>query len=174
MAELDDMRRGGCPSAFIVDDNFIGDKKKRKALLAKSRMEEPKLPLPYDRILARPGRGSRADGHDVGRISQRLHRDRDPARRVAPRNQEIPKYSGRGDSLRARQNPNAGSTSAGFIVGFDSDDKRIFDDQFRFIQAGITLAMVGMLKPSPPRRYIKGCPPKAALTWPTKVRSEPM
>ncbi len=40
--------------------------------------------------------------------------------------------------------------NAGFIVGFDSDDKGIFEDQFRFIQEnGITLAMVGMLQAIP-------------------------
>src|SRR5205085_12532875 len=33
VAELDDMRRAGFHSAFIVDDNFIGNKKKAKALL---------------------------------------------------------------------------------------------------------------------------------------------
>jgi len=39
---------------------------------------------------------------------------------------------------------------AGFIVGFDSDDREIFEEQFRFIQDnGITLAMVGMLQAIP-------------------------
>ena len=33
LAELDDMRRAGFFSAFIVDDNFVGNKKKVKALL---------------------------------------------------------------------------------------------------------------------------------------------
>ncbi len=35
VAELDDMRRVGFHSAFIVDDNFIGNKKKAKDLLEK-------------------------------------------------------------------------------------------------------------------------------------------
>jgi hypothetical protein len=40
--------------------------------------------------------------------------------------------------------------SAGFIVGFDNDDRSIFEDQFRFIQDnGILLAMVGMLTAVP-------------------------
>ncbi len=59
----------------------------------------------------------------------------------------------RGDSLEAKlaRIQNAGlDINAGFIVGFDSDDKQIFDDQFRFIQDnGITLAMVGMLQAIP-------------------------
>ena len=47
VAELDDMRRVGFHSAFIVDDNFIGDKKKAKALLEKliPWMEEHNYPL---------------------------------------------------------------------------------------------------------------------------------
>ena len=47
VAELDDMRRAGFHSAFIVDDNFIGNKKKAKALLAKliPWMEEHGYPL---------------------------------------------------------------------------------------------------------------------------------
>ncbi len=59
----------------------------------------------------------------------------------------------RGDSLEAKlaRIQQAGlDINAGFIVGFDSDDKGIFDDQFRFIQDnGITLAMVGMLQAIP-------------------------
>ena len=59
----------------------------------------------------------------------------------------------RGDSLAAKlaRIQDAGlDINAGFIVGFDSDDKEIFEDQFRFIQDnGITLAMVGMLQAIP-------------------------
>jgi radical SAM superfamily enzyme YgiQ (UPF0313 family) len=59
----------------------------------------------------------------------------------------------RGDSLAAKlaRIQNAGlDINGGFIVGFDSDDKTIFEDQFRFIQDnGITLAMVGMLQAIP-------------------------
>jgi radical SAM superfamily enzyme YgiQ (UPF0313 family) len=50
-----------------------------------------------------------------------------------------------GDQLARIQNAGI-DINAGFIVGFDSDDKKIFEDQYRFIQDnGITLAMVGML-----------------------------
>jgi radical SAM superfamily enzyme YgiQ (UPF0313 family) len=59
----------------------------------------------------------------------------------------------RGDSLGsklARIQAAGLDINAGFIVGFDSDDKGIFEDQFRFIQEnGITLAMVGMLQAIP-------------------------
>ena len=59
VAELDDMRRAGFHSAFIVDDNFIGNKKKAKALLEKliPWMEQHNYPAaPDDRGQHRPGR----------------------------------------------------------------------------------------------------------------------
>jgi radical SAM superfamily enzyme YgiQ (UPF0313 family) len=40
--------------------------------------------------------------------------------------------------------------TAGFIVGFDSDDEDIFDEQFDFItQAGIAMAPIALLTPIP-------------------------
>ena len=68
--------------------------------------------------------------------------------------QETKKFQNvRGDSLEAKlaRIQAAGiDINAGFIVGFDSDDKEIFEDQYRFIQDnGITLAMVGMLQAIP-------------------------
>ena len=39
---------------------------------------------------------------------------------------------------------------AGFIVGFDNDDERVFDEQFDFIQRnGIAIALVSILSPIP-------------------------
>jgi radical SAM superfamily enzyme YgiQ (UPF0313 family) len=41
-------------------------------------------------------------------------------------------------------------TAAGMIVGFDTDDEQIFDDQYTFLQAaGIPIAMVGLLQAIP-------------------------
>jgi len=41
-------------------------------------------------------------------------------------------------------------TVAGMIVGFDTDDAKIFDDQYEFLQeAGIPIAMVGLLQAIP-------------------------
>ena len=63
VAELDDMRRPGFHSAFIVDDNFIGDKKKAKALLEQAHSLDGGARLPAatdDRGQHRPGRGCRS------------------------------------------------------------------------------------------------------------------
>jgi hypothetical protein len=59
----------------------------------------------------------------------------------------------RGDSLenKIRRIRDGGLVvQAGFIVGFDSDDELIFDEQFEFIQrAGIAQALVARLSPVP-------------------------
>ncbi len=151
LAELDSMRRAGFHSAFIVDDNFIGNKKKAKALLEKiiPWMEchdyplrlttEASINLADDPVLLelmyRANFRSVFIGIETPRIDSL---------------EETRKFQNTsGDSMEAKlaRIQNAGlDINAGFIVGFDSDDKSIFDEQFRFIQDnGITLAMVGML-----------------------------
>jgi hypothetical protein len=58
-----------------------------------------------------------------------------------------------GDSLLAKLERIRASglgVSGGFIVGFDNDDERIFDEQFEFIQAsGIATLSISLLTPLP-------------------------
>jgi radical SAM superfamily enzyme YgiQ (UPF0313 family) len=155
VAELDDMRRAGFHSAFIVDDNFIGDKKKAKALLAKliPWMEEHGYPL-------RLTTEASIDLAEDAELMDMMYRANFRSVFIGvetPRLdslKETKKFQNvRGDSLgdKLTRIQNAGlDVNAGFIVGFDTDDKGIFEDQFRFIQEnGITLAMVGMLQAIP-------------------------
>ncbi len=155
VAELDDMRCAGFHSAFIVDDNFIGNKKKAKALLEKliPWMEQHNYPL---RLTTEASIDLAEDAELLDMMYRANFRSvfigiETP--RVDSLN-ETKKYQNvRGDSLGSKlaRIQRAGiDVNAGFIVGFDSDDKGIFDDQFRFIQEnGITLAMVGMLQAIP-------------------------
>ena len=155
VAELDDMRRAGFKSAFIVDDNFIGDKKKAKALLNQiiPWMQQHDYPL----RLTTEASVNLADDAELLELMYQANFRSVFIGIETPREaslQETKKYQNiRGDSLDAKllRIQNAGlDINAGFIVGFDSDDKAIFDDQFRFIQDnGITLAMVGMLQAIP-------------------------
>lgn len=155
VAELDDMRRVGFHSAFIVDDNFIGDKKKAKALLEKliPWMEEHNYPL----RLTTEASIDLAEDPELMEMMYRANFRSVFIGIETPRLdslKETKKFQNvRGDSLEeklARIQRAGLDINAGFIVGFDSDDKRIFDDQFRFIQNnGITLAMVGMLQAIP-------------------------
>lgn len=155
VAELDDMRRAGFHSAFIVDDNFIGNKKKAKALLFEliPWMERHNYPL---RLMAEAS----IDLADDTELLELMYRANFRSvfigietPRVASLNETKKFQNTRGDSLAAKLGriQSAGlDVSGGFIVGFDSDDKGIFDDQFQFIQEnGITLAMVGMLQAVP-------------------------
>jgi radical SAM superfamily enzyme YgiQ (UPF0313 family) len=155
VAELDDMRRAGFHSAFIVDDNFIGNKKKAKALLSEliPWMERHNYPL---RLMAEAS----IDLADDAELLELMYRANFRSvfigietPRLASLNETKKFQNTRGDSLGAKlaRIQSAGlDVSGGFIVGFDSDDKGIFDDQFQFIQEnGITLAMVGMLQAVP-------------------------
>jgi radical SAM superfamily enzyme YgiQ (UPF0313 family) len=155
VAELDDMRRAGFHSAFIVDDNFIGNKKKAKALLEQlvPWMEQHNYPL----RLTTEASIDLADDPELLELMYRanfrsvfigIETPRLDSLRETKKFQNV-----RGDSMEAKlaRIQTAGlDVNAGFIVGFDSDDKGIFEDQFRFIQDnGITLAMVGMLQAIP-------------------------
>jgi radical SAM superfamily enzyme YgiQ (UPF0313 family) len=155
VAELDDLRRAGFHSAFIVDDNFIGNKKKAKSLLEQiiPWMEEHGYPL----RLTTEASIDLADDEELLELMYRANFRSVFIGIETPRMEslkETKKFQNiRGDSLEAKlaRIQAAGlDINAGFIVGFDSDDKAIFEDQFRFIQDnGITLAMVGMLQAIP-------------------------
>ncbi len=155
ITELDDMRKVGFHSVFIVDDNFIGNKKKAKELLHKlvPWMEEHKYPL----RLTTEASIDLADDAELLDLMYRANFRSVFIGIETPRLEslkETKKFQNvRGDSLDAKlaRIQNAGlDINAGFIVGFDSDDKQIFEDQFQFIQGnGITLAMVGMLQAIP-------------------------
>ena len=155
VAELDDMRRVGFHSAFIVDDNFIGNKKKAKALLEKliPWMEEHNYPL----RLTTEASIDLAEDPELMEMMYRANFRSVFIGIETPRMdslKETKKFQNvRGDTLEAKlaRIQAAGlDINAGFIVGFDSDDKNIFEEQFRFIQDnGITLAMVGMLNAIP-------------------------
>jgi radical SAM superfamily enzyme YgiQ (UPF0313 family) len=140
---------------FIVDDNFIGNKKKAKALLEKliPWMEAHKYPL---RLTTEASIDLAEDPELLDLMYRANFRSvfigiETP--RVDSLNETKKFQNVRGDSLGAKlaRIQRAGlDINAGFIVGFDSDDKEIFEDQFRFIQEnGITLAMVGMLQAIP-------------------------
>ncbi len=151
LAELEDMRRAGFFSAMIVDDNFIGNKKAAKELLRAIVLwqEENGYPLRLNTEASL----NLADDPELLELMYRANFRSVFIGIETPRAaslEETKKFQNtRGDSIEAKlaRIQNAGlDISAGFIVGFDSDDAEIFEDQFRFIQEnGILLAMVGML-----------------------------
>ncbi|OQA01521.1 MAG: Ribosomal protein S12 methylthiotransferase RimO [Planctomycetes bacterium ADurb.Bin412] len=139
---------------FIVDDNFIGNKKNVKAMLPHLIRWQKEHNYPFQIITE---------------ASVDLARDPELMKMMSQANfnkvflgLETPSL----DSLKEcnkLQNTNTDleesirilhtnglQVMGGFIVGFDSDTKRIFEDQIRFIQnSGVVTAMVGILNALP-------------------------
>lgn len=155
LAELEDMRKAGFFSAFVVDDNFIGNKGKAKELL--------RLIIPWQKEHGYPLKLSTEASVNLADDPELLELLYEANFRHIFMGIETPREASlketkklqntRGDSLDlklARVQAAGIDIYAGFIVGFDSDDDLIFDEQFDFIQRnGIQLAMIGMLSAIP-------------------------
>jgi len=162
LRELDALyARGWRSSVFIVDDNFIGNKRKLKAEILPAIIEwmkkksfpfwlftEASINLSDDDELVQlmveanfnmvfvgietPNEDSLAE---CGKLQ---NKNRDMAASV----KKLQNYGLRVDG--------------GFIVGFDSDPHTIFEDQISFIQrSGIVTAMVGLLNAPPGTRLYR-------------------
>jgi len=154
MAEVQEIYRLGVHNVFVVDDNFIGNKKEAKELLrALSEwqeangyplefMTEVTLNIAQDDELLQLMRQANFTSIFVGIETPR-----------AASLQETHKLQNlRGSLLESvHRIQRAGmEIMAGMIVGFDHDDPSIFDEQFRFIQeARIPVSMTGMLNAMP-------------------------
>jgi radical SAM superfamily enzyme YgiQ (UPF0313 family) len=151
VAEVDAQYKLGARVIFLVDDNFIGNKKAAKELL--ELLVEWQEKNSYPVRLSTEASINLADDPRLLELMYRANFRHVFIGIETPRMdslKEVKKLQNtHGDSLEAKlaRIQNAGlDIHAGFIVGFDSDDHKIFDDQFEFIQNnGILLAMVGML-----------------------------
>jgi radical SAM superfamily enzyme YgiQ (UPF0313 family) len=161
IAEVEDLRtRGWREAVFVVDDNFIGDRKKTKVLLAElvswrartrthiNFLTEASVNLAQDpellELMVAAGFRKVFLGIETPAIESltechKLHNTR-------------------GDLLTAVRTIQAAGLEVmgGFIVGFDSDPRDIFARQFEFIQrSGVATAMVGLLTALPETRLYK-------------------
>ncbi|MEM7410763.1 MAG: radical SAM protein [Myxococcota bacterium] len=151
IAELDEMRQAGFFSAMVVDDNFIGNKKEAKEVLRQIIPWQKKHNYPLR--ISTEASINLADDPELLELMYEANFRQVFIGIETPRKEsleETKKFQNtRGDSLEdklARIQRAGLDIAAGFIVGFDSDDLGIFDDQYAFIQDnGIQLAMVGML-----------------------------
>jgi radical SAM superfamily enzyme YgiQ (UPF0313 family) len=154
LAEVSAIHRLGISNIFVVDDNFIGNKKEAKALLAAVAdwqqqrghpiefMTEVSLNVAHDDELLGLMKAANFATVFVG-----IESPRGASLAEAGKRQNL-----RGDLLRAVHRIQAVGIQvmAGMIVGFDSDDTSIFEEQFRFIQdARIPISMTGMLNAMP-------------------------
>ena len=155
IAELETLRlQGWKDMVFIVDDNFIGDKKRTKALLRE-------MIAWRDRV--QPGMGffteasvNLADDAELCELMVKAGFKKvfvGIETPVAESLQECHKLQNKSRDLVAsiQTLQRAGmEVMGGFIVGFDNDQHDIFKRQFEFIQrSGVVTAMVGLLQALP-------------------------
>jgi len=158
IAELEALRvRGWKEMVFIVDDNFIGDKRRTRALL-------------HEMVAWRERTG--AEMGFLTEASVNLADDADLCALMAKAGftkvfvgietpsveslEECRKLQNSGrdlvEAVRTLQQRGL-EVMGGFIVGFDSDKTDIFKRQFEFIQrSGVVTAMVGLLTALPQTR----------------------
>jgi len=158
VAELDALRQHGWSEmVFIVDDNFIGDKKRTKALLreliawiSRTRatmgfLTEASVNLADDaelcELMVKAGFTKVFVGIETSSVEAL---------------EECRKLQNKGRDLvqTVQTLQRAGlEVMGGFIVGFDSDKQDVFKRQFEFIQrSGVVTAMVGLLTALPQTR----------------------
>lgn len=147
-------------SIFFVDDNFIGDKNKTKKILKgisrwkrlrKSNftfMTQVSLNISEDQELMNLMKKAGFNSVFIGLET--------PSEESLA---ECGKFQNKGRDLISSVltlYKNGFEVSAGFIVGFDSDDETIFKRQIEFIQnTGVVVAMIGMLQALPGTRLYK-------------------
>jgi radical SAM superfamily enzyme YgiQ (UPF0313 family) len=154
MREIEECHRLGAKQVFIVDDNFIGNKKLAKDLLREMAAwsernghpidfnTEVSLNVAQDDELLSLMRAARFTTIFIGIESPR----------VASLEETHKTQNLRGDLLGAVHKIQSYGIQiqAGMIVGFDHDDATIFDEQLRFVQeARIPVSMTGMLQAMP-------------------------
>ncbi|MCA9521290.1 MAG: B12-binding domain-containing radical SAM protein [Myxococcales bacterium] len=150
VAEVEALVERGADALFFTDDNFIGNRRYAKELLAalieyrRGRSQtlqfytQVSLNLALDdellRLMVEAGFTRVFIGIESPRTSSLLEA-----------NKKQNTAGGMIDNLRKIQRAGL-FVWAGMIVGFDADDETIFEEQFAFLQeAGIPVAMLGML-----------------------------
>jgi radical SAM superfamily enzyme YgiQ (UPF0313 family) len=154
MREIGECHRLGARQVFIVDDNFIGNRKLAKELLRELArwgcergypldfQTEVSLNVAQDQELLALLHAANFTTLFIGIESPRAE-----SLLETKKTQNL-----RGDLLESirRIQEHGMQVQAGMIVGFDHDDESIFEEQLRFIQeARIPVSMTGMLQALP-------------------------
>jgi radical SAM superfamily enzyme YgiQ (UPF0313 family) len=152
--ELDTLRRVGWRGpVFIVDDNFIGNKKSVRKLLPELAEWQERHGYPFELFTEASVNLADDDAllSDMRRAGfYRVFLGIETP--VAESLKEAQKSQNRGDLVeQVKKIQSYGmEVMAGFIVGFDNDPEDIFERQIKFIRdSAIPLAMVGLLNALP-------------------------
>jgi len=159
LAELDALYyQGWRQSVFIVDDNFIGNKRKLKAEILPAMIDWMKKKK-YPFVLSTEASINLVDDEELMRLMLEAGFDRVFIGIETPNEKslvECNKSQNQNRDLVAsvKKIQNYGlEVQGGFIVGFDNDPLSIFRNQISFIQnSGIVTAMVGLLNAPPGTR----------------------
>ena len=155
LAEMDAVYGAGFRGhLFLVDDNFVGNRRKTKELLRRvvSWQAEHRFPFTF----------STEASIDVAQDPELLRLMAEAAFGmvfvgIETPDQETLAFTGKSQNLKGsilesvrRIQDHGIEVTGGFILGFDTDPPDIFDRQIRFIQdAAIPIAMVGLLTALP-------------------------
>ena len=147
-------------SIFIVDDNFIGNKVKVKALLRVLIDWQKRHKYPYK--LLTEASTNLADDDELMKLMSAANFHKVFLGIETPNLESLEECSKNqntkrdlGESVRIIHR-NGLQVMGGFIVGFDSDRESIFETQIQFIQKiGVVTAMVGILNALPQTRLWK-------------------
>jgi len=158
MAELDALyNRGWRGTTFVVDDNFIGNKKKVKALLPHVVAWMKEYKYPFD-LVTEASLGLADDERlmdlmsDAGFSKVFLGIESPEEECLAECGKGQNRNRDMAAAVKIIQNKGM-EVMAGFIIGFDSDPPSIFERQLAFIQkTGVAAAMVGLLTAVPGTR----------------------
>ncbi|MBX3282325.1 MAG: B12-binding domain-containing radical SAM protein [Acidobacteria bacterium] len=155
LAELDAIKEAGWRGmVFIVDDNFIGNKKNVRLLLPALLEWSKKNGFPFKFITEASVNLAEDDAllqlmQDVGftRVFLGIETPVEESLKLTKKGQNTKRNLL--DSIKKIQSYGL-EVMGGFIVGFDNDPDDIFDLQMNFIrESGIPLAMVGLLSALP-------------------------
>jgi radical SAM superfamily enzyme YgiQ (UPF0313 family) len=144
-------------SVFIVDDNFIGNKRKVKKLLPSLIQWQKEHRFPFT-LLTEVSVNLAADG-ELMKLMSAANFFKVFLGIETPNNDSLAECGKRQNIARSLAEDvdliqqHGMQVMGGFIVGFDSDPEDIFDIQVRFIQqVGVVTAMVGVLTALPQTR----------------------
>lgn len=139
---------------FLVDDNFIGNKKNAKLMLARLSVWNREQGWPF-RYYTEASINLADDDELLERMSQAgfFHvfiGIETPDPRLLKATQKMQNLPGKPLEKLARIRAHGLHVTAGFIVGFDGEGRDVFAVQKRFIQdSGVGVAMVGLLQAIP-------------------------
>ena len=147
--------RGWRAGVLIVDDNFIGNKRKLKEEILPAIVEWQKE-RKYPFLLSTQASINLADDEELMRLMVMAGFDSVFVGIETPNEESLAECSKRQNknrdlvaSVKKMQNHGL-QVQGGFIIGFDSDPVSIFKSQINFIQkSGIVMAMVGLLNAPP-------------------------